>query len=733
MFILDSLGLLFDDRFFIMDGFRRVVLVTLCLLCVVVVLVHISTSSSNKTPQNKTIALTRDNKLLHQKFFQFFSIYPNHFKDTSLPNLRKFAHKFKISKLIISTEKDFKELLKQTIHAGKILINNRTDMPEYLRLEKTLIFDLDDVATKKLIENIDQSYRAAIDFLIAKVKVPTKRLVTPYNFDWYHFSVTLPMLYSQAMVLYQNVYLAEEILGFLPKPHYSLGFFRTLSNVAQMGIPYIIAKCFLEMKNPLHNVNATLPIHSVHKVIPPNIIELFSPCGPNSTKDRLLECRPYTNKFIQTTDEYILQILVDFHYSTVFKENMELKIHQPILASSIKENVEGLDSEGGFIYHQNLRSYNYFLALLNCCIFYQIMYNAKTTEIQSNLKWIPKILHFSHRFVHPSIVSRYGSFTEFNNHVSAFIDIFKASDSLIPFMSDDMKQIETLYNEPRLQERGIHVFHRASFVSAIFEEWSIQMILPTPYLAYGEIDHINTRIVHQSAMSKIMLGPLMLENDNHFEPGDYGYPGTLWLSTSIHRPTSNMSNTLTLNYDSCTNNVWNCYMINGDILNKENSSHTEEGIFVSFARLKIKRFDLVYSELVIITKYGIIVGYLNIETIKKLKEAEFKCCIQRWPGIHSEYMTFNNYDNELHFEQELKASDYSETDIQPVNIHVNKNIIYSNVHNIKNNIAIIMKAEVVLPSTIPKIKLEIKFPSAPSIFKVQIDDTKVYVEDKLMT
>lgn len=660
-------------------------------------------------------------------------MYPISFRNLDTVDLQSFTKKYLSISLSVATESHFKDLLKATTRAGKIILNNRQDLSADLRLCDALKFPRSNPENAQAIAKLENGYKKTIDFLLSKVRLPEKTKETPFGFDWFHFAVTLPILYSQAMIMYENSFLAQEILGLVPEPNMSLGYVRELSNAAQMGIPHIIAKCYIQMKptKSIHNVRP--PLYEVNKVIPPNVIELFSPCGPNSSSEQIKACTPYAMNFIRNTDEHIIKLLVEFYYSKVFSENMRLNVINVTSnftpAHTVKDNKNGLDTQGGFIFHQDLRSYNYFLVLLNSCLFYQILYNAKTCDIQTNLGWVPKVLHFYHKFVHPSIVTRFGSFTEFNKEIEAFVDIFN-NNALDQYMSTDTRTIANLYQNPDLQKTGIYVFRRAGFVSAIFKEWSIQLMLPVRSLAFGEVDNINTEIVHQSALSKIMLTPSILEGANRLIKGDYGYPGTLWLLPSVHNP--GRATTLTLHYNNCVSNKYACFDAKGGPLSKADS-YSEDSIFVSFARCRIRKFYLEYTEFVVITKYGIIVGYFNIKCPSTLGN-DFTCCIHRWPGIHSEYLVFPNNNNGKALQRlALKKSNYSEINIEPINIPVTENIIYTNINNVNENILVGLTSELYEGADIPVLQIAMNFPNKDKKYtppiKAKIDGLRVYIND----
>lgn len=733
-----------------------------------------STSLPKFLPINKTVALAAVNATgnastfasnninsrnmkLYYKFVQYFSLYPLTYKDKKINSMRK---KFKKTEMVVTTERDFKELLVRTIKVGKILFNNNETFPKEYRLETLLIAQT--TKEKNSVRSLQNRYIEVVDYLLTKIPCPKKSFETPFKFDWYHFSITLQVLYSQAMILFNNGNLYSEILQWLPNANISLGYTRQSSNVVQMGIPYLIAKCYGHMTNPpgeyaaidtnaqddnknrstfdiftrfsnssgsssgssisqsssggkrikpkrtkAYNIHgnftsdtavattttATASAAAVTSSTAQMYRDIFVAYGPNKNNtliindDKRQQCLDDCSTFLNTTDQSVLDVLVDFYNSDIFKNTISMKIidnvepleTKQILSTNIRAAAQlddGLDAQGGYLFHKGLRSYNYYLITLQTSLFYQILYNATACNVQTSLLWITKVLHFGHKFVHPSIVSRYGSFLEFNNQLYNYVRVFE-NISLSNFTSNHLEKICNLYQNPSAQQYGIYVFTRACFVSCIFKDWSIQIPLPNINIPYGEVDIFNTKIIHQSAMSKIILNKHIDEDDNQgrLDPDVIDYPGVLYMYHEKFKP---LNGTKLMSFDACTHTMWGC--VSEDL--QTITHHTlcgEDGIFISFARITNKAFNLQYSELFLITKFGIIVAYLDING-PLVASNDYKCCIHRYPQIHTEYLTFNN--DEFLSNKPLRVAEYRPQQIDPIVVPSQHNCVYMNINGV---------------------------------------------------
>lgn len=707
------------------------------IVLVVVVVVYRLISSGRVRP---LYVVGPDNLSLYERFVEYFSVYPSTY--VKIPDgILGLYGRFKKQQLVIRSENEFKALLKSSIIVGKVLMNNRRDCFSSLCYETDLRTEVS--TDEQILSKLETIYRSVIDFLLTTVKYPKKKHRTPFKFDWYHFSVTLPMLYSQAMVLLCNPTLASAIIEFLPQPNVSLGYTRTLSNVVQMAIPYLCAQCFLHM--PLANLDDFTRAYMLHRnrratvkyalrKLSPRTVQTFS--ADVDTNNNEIDMDGWTKRqerFLLSTSSDILTLLTNFRHSRVFKDSIELTI-LPIDDSGIPAN--GLDGEGGFLFHNGLRSYNYLLAMFESYIFYQIMYRSIDCTIRGKLDWIARILHFGHTAVHPSIVTRFGVFSEFNRGIWSYVRLFDQKVWNGP--TTEISSLLELHRNPEKQKTGIFLFRRASFVSAIFKNWSLQLMLPRKDIAFGEVDSINTQIVHQSALSKIMLMKSVLEESNLLKPGDMEYPGNLWIYSVEHKADYG---TKCMFFSECKNNRYGYFDLEGFPL----GSHPEEDalsrcVFISFARLKVIEFNLAYTELVFISQYGILVAYLDIDTIRNAS-GNFKCCVHRWPGVRASYTTFTRNDRRATLADEafvdgetvytdpvpLRDLHTDPKSVKPIVVEVQESIVYTNVIAGDKTLDATVSHGYISPKDKGTIDIQIPIPEQDVIFTLSIRNYNVTV------
>ncbi|QKE44602.1 hypothetical protein Yalta_155 [Yalta virus] len=278
----------------------------------------------------------------------------------------------------------------------------------------------------------------------------------------------------------------------------------------------------------------------------------------------------------------------DFIKSEIYKQEVVINYQEP------KNNKleDGLYIDGGFITHRNLVSYNYLIAYLYPSLFYKIMFNIEDGNIGKIFKTLKKFV-LPTRKVNPVIVSRYGKLDELNNALSEFIE--KTNQIQIKYNNIHVQKYIDAKNHILNETLGVKVVESARIVFANFESWSIQLKINSE-LAYGEVDIYNKQILKQISMNKIMLfdDTEFNEFQNHsFYPGVLSYKKYLDNSESFVIPYG--TNTFTFETVKYT------------------YKQLDKDTIIIYSLVFNKETKIGYEEFIMITKYGIIIGYFNIK------------------------------------------------------------------------------------------------------------------------
>lgn len=270
--------------------------------------------------------------------------------------------------------------------------------------------------------------------------------------------------------------------------------------------------------------------------------------------------------------------------SDIYHEEIVIQYKEPVNGVFL----DGLYYDGGFIIHKNLVSYNYLMAYLYPSLFYKIMFEQDNDNIRKISKALRLLLIYNKRNTNPNIISRYGKFDETHKTWNGFLTVCKYTNT--DFNLKTHKK-EDLYNL-----LGIHVVESARVVIANFSTWSIQLKINSE-LAYGESDIFNRQILKQMTMSKIMFFDNKEEIETEFKSHSF-YPGVL-----TYKQFSDISENFDLNYGTKTY-VFQSVKYAFIQLDKKN--------IVIYSIITNKEFKISYEEFILITEYGIIVGYFNI-------------------------------------------------------------------------------------------------------------------------
>lgn len=416
----------------------------------------------------------------------------------------------------------------------------------------------------------------------------------PFGYDWFLFASHYPIILSYKLYIdykTKNIIIFKyinEILKFIPKINYSKNIKRYNSNVAIMSISFIIANLF-------KNYNSLERFH-----------------------------------------DFVLELL----NSDVYNDEIIINYQDP--KNDKFEN--GLYFDGGFVIHQNLVSYNYLTAYLYPSIFYKIMFNEDTKNIEKICKAVYKFA-IQTRKINPVIISRYGKFDEINNSLLEFIE--HANDLKIDYKDKYVEKYINHKNDVSKEILGVHVYESARFVVGNYDTWSIQLKINSE-LAYGEVDVYNKQILKQISMNKIMI----FDDFNLEEFGTHSlYPGVMSYKKYLDK-----SEVFTIPYGTNTFTYKEA---------KYTYKQLDNNRIIIYSKIFNDEIKLKYEEFVMITEFGIIVGYLNIE--KYLNDGLFLT-------VSSPLIKNKTQTNILYSEDKSPLFDYNTALVKKIN----NNILYSN-------------------------------------------------------
>lgn len=331
----------------------------------------------------------------------------------------------------------------------------------------------------------------------------------------------------------------------------------------------------------LNNINKEY-LNEIFKYIPsPNYSKNIIRSGSNVA---IMSINFIIGKYFENieTPEIFIKYLNKFFNSDIFKENILLNYN----TKDIKNNImEGFYYDNGFIIHKNLVNYNYLIAYIYPTMFFHLIYgNMDNNFIKLDRALTNFISPYMHK-VNPSIVSRYGTFNEIKKNIDALNDI----KNIFKISSD--KKDNDNYNK-------ITFIGTTQIVIALFDNWGIQLKIPSNILGYGEIDVQNNAILKQIWLNKMILFDDLdldrLENHSKY-PGVISYSRYLEKSEIIQIKTGTKVFTLDYNFSAYRKISNNLFYYYSEIVNKE--------------------FKIKFSEFVLMTQFGIIVGYFDIEKI----------------------------------------------------------------------------------------------------------------------
>lgn len=514
------------------------------------------------------------------EFYKYFYEYIKHTKTSylmseslyntypfikNMPSIVYYKHKYAIKNIKIKQGHNldvdtfdtyinrlglFLAYYKNTSKNGKFITSyekkNTLETPNQQKFKKALVFvwKLGAYICYKIQNNekVDKEFEIFNKYFLHIFNSCCTEKKFPFGYDWFLFASHYPTILSYKLYLdykLKNIIEFEyiqEIFKFLPQANYSKHIRRYKSNVAIMSISFIIANLFNNYNN----------IHLFHS------------------------------------------FMTNFLNSNVYHHEIIINYQEP----KNGKFDDGLYLDDGFIIHRNLVSYNYLTAYLYPSLFYKIMFNEETKNIEKIFKSLQKFV-LPNRKVNPVIVSRYGKFDEMNNVLLEFIE--NADQLQIEYDNKYIKKYKDAKNNLLEEIIGIYVIESARIVIANFDTWSIQIKINSE-LAYGEVDIYNKQILKQISMNKIMLfnDTKLDEFKNHsFYPGVLSYEKYLDNAESF-----------TINYGTNTFTFATTHYTY-----KQLDKNT---IFI-YSKIFNKETKICYEEFIMITKYGIIVGYFNID------------------------------------------------------------------------------------------------------------------------
>lgn len=454
------------------------------------------------------------------------------------------------------------------------------------------------------IESEIKLFDQIINYLISYLNQHQQSQTYPFNYDWFLFSSYYPTILCYK--LYLDLYLFKtinktyltELFTYIPDFNYSKHLSRTQSNASILSMNYIIGQFFLHYHN----------------------YDLFQ------------------------------KKISKFFHSNIFQNH--IKLHYKLPSSRLKS--DGLYPDGGFITHQNLTNYNYLIAYFYPSLFYHLLFNCLSENIEKIFETLSLLINFQTQKVHPSIVSRFGTFDEIYNFLSNALFLIKDL-GLTPLFQQNINisNLFKIFFDQQIQKNELFILHSSNILIAIFQDWNIQLKINSE-LAYGEIDIYNTAILKQIWMSKILI--IKHLDIQHFDTHSK-YPGVISHELFLHN-----SQHLSIKKGTKTFTLFKNFYASGILINQEYA-------FI-YTEITNHEFFISYDELIIITPFGIIVCYFNIEYLNVFLSNNY-------------FLTINNhiYNNEI--DSNIIYSDHVNPEIINENnkffyVHCNKNIIYSN-------------------------------------------------------
>lgn len=290
------------------------------------------------------------------------------------------------------------------------------------------------------------------------------------------------------------------------------------------------------------------------------------------------------------------EFIINIKNSDIYEEDILIQYQEPFNDRFI----DGLYFDGGFIVHKNLVSYNYLTAYLYPSLFYKVMFKTDSDNINRIFKALVYIVT-PNRKVNPALISRYGKFGESENVLEEFIKNTRALD--VKYEDGFFQKYMRIRNGIERKEQGIRVIESARLVLVNFNTWSMQLKINSE-LAYGEIDIYNKQILKQISMSKIMF----FDNIDVVEFKKHSlYPGVL-----SYKQYLDSAEMFEIDYGTNTFTFIDV---------KYTFIKLDKNTIIIYSIISNKQTLISYEELVMITEFGIIVGYFNIE--KYLKDDLF--------------------------------------------------------------------------------------------------------------
>lgn len=299
---------------------------------------------------------------------------------------------------------------------------------------------------------------------------------------------------------------------------------------------------------------------------------------------------------MQKNTEFFTNYLKELTESNIFLEDILINYRQ----STVGKLPTGLYFDGGFIVHTNIVSYNYLLAYLFPSLFFEYVLNIKNSNFNKIFKSINSITAPNTTKLNPALVTRFGSFDEIHNSLANFFESYMKlnltnEDYYFQQAKNRFIATERQINLENYQY-GIKYFDSSNVVIANYPLWSFQYKINSE-LAYGEVDIYNKNILKQVWMNKIILihgTPIKKLESHSFYPGVISYRKYLEEAETVL--ISKGTETFTLKENKYT---YKC----------------EENLFISYSISTNELFKIAFDEFLLITRYGIIVGYFNIKPL----------------------------------------------------------------------------------------------------------------------
>lgn len=247
-------------------------------------------------------------------------------------------------------------------------------------------------------------------------------------------------------------------------------------------------------------------------------------------------------------------------------------------------------TDGGIIC-DNIINYNTIQHLLCPYTFYYLLYH-KNPLFEENINIILRSLFkilSNVKLINPSLTYNYGTTSLIYNqlidyyYITQYFGILQDNIYLYALVKNKLNAAHT---------RNIEYIQSINIVSAKFDNWSIQLKLPSKYIIYYD----NTLLNHL-ILSKIVLFDGIIFDK--YRP-NLVYPGMIFYKKTLD------------------------FVQKPHVITKFTHTYIKEiKHFISFAKICSQELNLIYNELILITPYGIIVGYFNV--IKLIDEKLYLC------------------------------------------------------------------------------------------------------------